>query len=261
VGKLLGFDFTVEYKSREANVVADALSRRDTPKEGTVLVLSGPRFDFITRLRQAQLTDPALVGIRDEVRAGSRGAPWAVVDDMVQYVGRLYITPASPLLHEIPRAVHEEGHEGVQRTLHRLRRDFHSPNMKQVVQDFVRECVTCQRYKSEHLQLADLLPLPVPQGVWSDIAIDFIEALPRVRGKSVILIVVDRFSKCAHFIPLAHPYSVESVAQAFYADIVRLHGVSQSIVSDRDPIFTSTFWRELMRLVGTKLHMTTAFHP
>jgi hypothetical protein len=262
VGKLLGFDFTVQYKAGATNVVADALSRRDTPEEGTVLVLSAPRFDFIARLQQAQLTDPALAAIRDEVRGGSRGVPWAVVDSMVQYAGRLYIAPASPLLQEILRAVHEEGHEGVQRTLHRLRRDFHFPNMKQVVQDFVRECVACQCYKSDHLHPVDLLlPLPVPQGVWSDIAIDFIEALPRVRGKSVILTVVDRFSKYSHFIPLAHPYSAKSVAQAFFADIVRLHGVPQSIVSDRDPIFMSTFWRELMRLVGTKLHMTTAFHP
>jgi hypothetical protein len=234
VGKLLGFDFTVEYKVGAVNVVADALPRHDTPEEGTVLVLSAPRFDFIARLRQAQLTDPALAAIRDEVRAGSRGAPWVVVDGMVQYAGRLYIAPASPLLQEILRAVHEEGHEGVQRTLHRLRRDFHFPNMKQVGQDFVRECVTCQRYKSEHLHPAGLLlPLPVPQGVWSDIAIDFIEALPRVRGKSVILTVVDRFSKYSHFIPLAHPYSAESVAQAFFADIVRLHGVPQSIVKPR----------------------------
>jgi hypothetical protein len=163
VGKLLGFDFTVEYKTGAVNVVADALSRRDTPEEGTVLALSGPRFDFIARLRQAQLTDPALAAIRDEVRAGSRGAPWVVVDGMVQYVGRLHIAPTSPLLHEILRVVHEEGHEGVQRTLHRLRRDFHFPNMKQVVQDFVHECVTCQRYKSEHLHAAGLLlPLPVP---------------------------------------------------------------------------------------------------
>jgi hypothetical protein len=114
--------------------------------------------------------------------------------------------------------------------------------MKQVVQDFVRECVTCQRYKSEHLHpVGLLLPLPVPQGVWSVIAIDFIEALPRVRGKSVILTVVDRFSEYSHFIPLAHPYSAESVAQAFFADIIRLHGVPQSIGSDCDPIFTSTF--------------------
>jgi hypothetical protein len=73
--------------------------------------------------------------------------------------------------------------------------------------------------------------------------------------------VVDRFSKYCHFIPLSHQYSAETVAQAFFADIVRLHGVPQSMVSDRDPVFTSKFWRELMRLVGTKLHMTTAFHP
>ena len=85
--------------------------------------------------------------------------------------------------------------------------------------------------------------------------------MPRVRGKSVILTVVDRFSNYCHFIPLAHPYSVESVAQAFFTDIVRLHGVPQSMVSDRDPVFTSTFWRELMRLMGAKLHMTSPFHP
>jgi hypothetical protein len=97
--------------------------------------------------------------------------------------------------------------------------------------------------------------------VWTDAALDFVEALPRVRGKSVILTVVDRFSKYCHFIPLAHPYSTESVAQAFFNDIVCLHGVPQSMVSDQDTVFTSTFWQELMRLMGTKLQMTTAFHP
>jgi len=134
--------------------------------------------------------------------------------------------------------------------------------MRRLVQDFVRACATCQRYKSEHLHPAGLLqPLPVPSIVWADIGIDFVEALPRVHGRTVILSVVDRFSKYALFIPLAHPYTAEFVAQAFFADIVRLHGIPQSIVSDRDPVFTSTFWRELMRLVGTKLHMTSAFHP
>ena len=77
----------------------------------------------------------------------------------------------------------------------------------------------------------------------------------------MILSVVDRFSKYGHFIPLAHPYTAESVAQAFFTDIVRLHGVPQSMVSDCEPVFTKTFWRELMRLLGSKLHMTSAFHP
>jgi len=97
--------------------------------------------------------------------------------------------------------------------------------------------------------------------VWTDIDLEFIEALPRVKGKSVIVTVVDRFSKYCHFIPLAHPYFAETVAQVFFTDIVRLHGMPQSMVSDRDPVFTSTFWKELMCLMRTKLHMTIAFHP
>jgi hypothetical protein len=134
--------------------------------------------------------------------------------------------------------------------------------MRRVVQDFIRACSTCQRNKSEHLLPTGLLlPLPVPTDVWSDIGLDFIEALPRVHGKSVILTVVDCFIKYAHFIPLARLYSAETVAQAFFSDIVRLHGMSQSIVSDRDAVFTSMFWQELMRLMGAKLHMSSAFHP
>jgi hypothetical protein len=75
------------------------------------------------------------------------------------------------------------------------------------------------------------------------------------------VIVVDRFNQYCHFIQLAHLYSAESVAQAFFIDIIRLHDMPQSMVSDKDPDFTSMFWRELMRLMGTKLHMTTTFHP
>nr|CAB3453399.1 unnamed protein product [Digitaria exilis] len=261
VGKLLGFDFTVEYKAGSTNTVADALSRRDT-EEAAILAISSPRFDFIHRLRQANSSAPSLVALREAITTGERAGPWSIIDGLVAFSGRLYIPPTSPLLLEMLAAVHEDGHEGVQRTLHRLRRDFHAPNLRRTVQDFVRACATCQRYKSEHLHPAGLImPLPMPSGVWIDIGLDFIEALPCIGGKSVILTVVDRFSKYCHFIPLAHPYTAESVAQAFFAEIVRLHGVPQSLVSDRDPPFTSTFWRELMRLTGAKLHMSTAFHP
>jgi hypothetical protein len=188
--------------------------------------ISAPHFDFIDRLRVEHDTDPALRALRDEITADQQAAPWSLVDDMVAFAGRLYIPPTSPLLHEVLSAVHNDGHEGVQRTLHRLRRDFHSPNLRTAVQDFIRSCSVCQRHKSEHLHPAGLLlPLPVPTTVWVDVGLDFIEALPRVNGKSVILTVVDRFSKYYHFIPLAHPYSAESVAQVFFAEIVRLHGI------------------------------------
>ena len=90
---------------------------------------------------------------------------------------------------------------------------------------------------------------------------DFVEALPKVGGKSVILTVVDRFSKYAHFIPLGHPYTAESVARVFFAKVVRLHVIPASIVSDRDPVFTSAFWKALFSASSSKLHMSSAFHP
>jgi hypothetical protein len=90
---------------------------------------------------------------------------------------------------------------------------------------------------------------------------DFVEGLPKVHGKSVILTVVDRFSKYAHFIALGHPYTAASVARAFFDNIVRLHGFPLSIVSDRDPVFTGSFWRDLFKVAGVKLRMSTAFHP
>ncbi|KAK1620537.1 hypothetical protein QYE76_026054 [Lolium multiflorum] len=119
-----------------------------------------------------------------------------------------------------------------------------------------------ERNKTETLRPAGLLqPLDVPSQVWADISMDFIEGLPKVGGKSVILTVVDRFSKYAHFIALGHPYTAASVARAFFDGIVRLHGFPSSIVSDRDPVFTGHVWRDLFGLAGVKLRMSTAFHP
>jgi hypothetical protein len=93
--------------------------------------------------------------------------------------------------------------------------------------------------------------LEIPSSVWADIAMDFVEGFPKSGGKSVILTVVDRFLKYSHFIALSHPYTAVSVARAFFDNIVQLHGMPCSIVSDQDPIFTSTFWTELFSLSGT----------
>jgi hypothetical protein len=120
----------------------------------------------------------------------------------------------------------------------------------------------CQQNKTLAQQPGGLLqPLEVPSQVWADISMDFIEGLPKVAGKSVILTVVDRFSKYAHFIALSHPYTASSVARAFFDGIVRLHGFPLSIVSDRDLVFTGHVWRDLFRMAGVTLKMSTAFHP
>ncbi|CAL0319699.1 unnamed protein product [Lupinus luteus] len=90
---------------------------------------------------------------------------------------------------------------------------------------------------------------------------DFIERLPNSCGKQVIFVVVDRLSKAAHFIPLAHPYSASIVAQAFLDNIFKLHGFPDSITSDRDPVFISKFWKDLMAYQGVQLQLSTSYHP
>jgi hypothetical protein len=113
----------------------------------------------------------------------------------------------------------------------------------------------------EHLHPAGLLqPLELPSTVWEDVAMDFVKGLPWVNGKSMILMVVDRFSKSTHFLPLSQPYTSTIVACYFFDNVVHLHGILASIVSDHDPIFTSNFWRELFKLAGVKLNMSSAFH-
>jgi hypothetical protein len=190
------------------------------------------------------------------------GDKWTVVDDLVTVGGQIYIVQSSVYLHEVLADTHNMGHEGVQKTLHRLCATFFILGARGLVKDFVRACPTCQKNKAEQLHPTGLLqPLEVPFVVWADISMDLVEGFPKVNGKSVALIVVDRFSKFAHFIPMGHPYSATSVARAFFADIVRLHGLPNSIVSDRDLTFTSNFWRELFKLSGVSLHMSTTFHP
>jgi hypothetical protein len=120
----------------------------------------------------------------------------------------------------------------------------------------------CQHNKTEHLHPVGLLqPLTVPSDVLCDIALDFIKGCPKVDGQSVILTVVDRFSKYAHFLALGHPYSTTMVTKSFFDNIVRLHGMPESIMSDRDPVFTSTLWKELFWFTSTKLCTSLPFHP
>jgi hypothetical protein len=126
----------------------------------------------------------------------------------------------------------------------------------------MKSYLVCQNNKIEHLHLASLLqPIPVPSQIWSDIAMDFIKGFMKVGGNSVILTMVDRFSKFTHFIPLSHLYSGNFVAKAFFDQIVRLHMIPYSITSDRDPMLTSTFWKEIFQLARVSLWFSSAFHP
>jgi hypothetical protein len=134
--------------------------------------------------------------------------------------------------------------------------------MKKDVDSYVQQCSVCQQAKHSHSHPAGLLqPLPIPDGVWQDLSMDFIEGLPKSEGYSVILVVVDRLTKIAHFIPVKHPYTTVSIAKVFLDNIVKLHGLPKTIVTDRDTIFVSHFWKELFKLYRVDLNFTTAYHP
>ena len=134
--------------------------------------------------------------------------------------------------------------------------------MKTDIKNFVATCEVCQRNKSDNLSPAGLLqPLPIPTQVWTDISMDFIGGLPKSKGKDTILVVVDRLIKYAHFIPLGHPFNATEVATVFLQEIVRLHGFSSSIVSDRDLFFLRNFWKALFKAAGTQLKFSSAYHP
>jgi hypothetical protein len=154
------------------------------------------------------------------------------------------------------------GHSGIQATYHRMKALFYWKRLKQEVEDFVKQSLVCKLAKYMNTLPPGLLqPLPIPQGAWQDISMDFIEGLPLSEGFNVILVIVDRFTKYAHFIPIRHPFSATTIAKAVFDNVVKLHGLTKTIVSDRDKVFTRTFWKELFSLMGTQLMMSFAYLP
>lgn len=134
--------------------------------------------------------------------------------------------------------------------------------MRKEVMTYVQQCTVCQQQKASQRSSAGLLqPRPIPTQVWSQISMDFIEGLLLSCGIDTVLVVVDRFTKYAHFLGLKHPFNAFKVASLFIKEVVHLHGFPESIISDRDRIFWSTFWRELFKLYGTSLKKSTSYHP
>lgn len=134
--------------------------------------------------------------------------------------------------------------------------------MRTDVRKFINECTICLQTKYEAKKPAGLLqPLPAPTAPWEKLSLDFICGLPSSHGQSAILVIVDRFSQGIHLGALPPHYTTHYVANLFFDLVCKHHGIPRSLVSDRDPIFVSKFWKELFRLTSTRLRMSTAYHP
>jgi hypothetical protein len=239
VSKLLGYDFLVEYKKGQDNKVADALSRRFEEDEPVVQlsVISYPTLKWLKKLKDSYLTDAHMLEIMQKFHAGVLSPQFSLRDDILLYKERLYIGPTLratvlQFIHASPVA----GHAGYDKTIHRARKDFYWQGMKSHIRKFIRECDICQRVKSENVSPTGLLQLlPIPAQPWLSISMDFIDRLPLSMGYSVIWMVVDRLTKFANFLPLKHPYKAEKLAQLFISQLLKIHGMPTSIISDRRP--------------------------
>jgi hypothetical protein len=181
-------------------------------------------------------------------------------DGLLRYKNRIWIGVDADLKKKLITTFHSSamgGHPGVSVTYRRLKQVFAWKGMKSAVHEYVKSCLTCQEAKPDRTKFPGLLQLlPIPEESWKIISIDFIEMSPQFGSFNCILVVVGKFIKYGHFIPLRHPYTVASVAKVFLDQVYKLHGMPMSIVSDRDKIFASQFWRELFSLAKVQLHLS-----
>ncbi|GJP80320.1 hypothetical protein CLOP_g10543 [Closterium sp. NIES-67] len=173
-----------------------------------------------------------------------------------------FLVEAQLLLEEYHNVLYA-GHFGSNKTLTGIAKHYYWPHLAEAAQKFVTSCDTCQRMKSSKQKKAGLLqPLLVPEQPWQVVSLEFITGLPPTTSDhDAILVVIDKFSKSEHFIPTHTTARTEETAQLFVRYIISQHGIPTTLISDHDSKFTSKFWKELLSLLGTKLAMSSAYHP
>ncbi|GKA59674.1 putative reverse transcriptase domain-containing protein [Tanacetum coccineum] len=137
------------------------------------------------------------------------------------------------------------------------------PNMKAKIATYVSKCLTCNKVKIEYQKPSSLLVQPeIPQWKWENITMDFVTKLLKTEtGQDTIWVIIDRLTKCAHFLPMRKDDTLEKLTRQYLKEVVSRHGVPVSIISDRDGRFTSHFWKSLNKALGTRLDMSIAYHP
>jgi hypothetical protein len=261
MAKLMGLQFHIVYMKGKENVVAYALSR--VGHLMSVIAISEVQPRWLQEVLNSYITDQMAQNLLTRLVVHSLDEQGlSLSQGILRKDNMIYIGNNSAMRTKLISALHDSalgGHSGIQSTYQRIKKVFWWRGLKRDVEDFIKQCSICQHAKSERFYPVGLLQLlPLPQGVWQDLSLDFIEGLPKSDGYSCILVVVDRYSTYAHFFPLHHPFTV---AQVFLDNIVKLHGVPKSLVSDRDRVFTSSLWKQLFQLLHTKLSLSAAYHP
>jgi len=183
----------------------------------------------------------------------------------IRYSGKCYVPEGDQLWLRLIQEHHDTalaGHPGRAKTFDVLDRKYYWKDMRKQVDQYVRNCHSCQRSRtSRHATFGVLRPLPVPEKPWEDISMDFVVGLPECEGFDAVWVVVARLSKMRHFIPCHTIIDAVGLAKLFLREVVRLHGLPRTIVSDRGPQLALTFWGQVCSRLRKDRRMSTAFHP
>ena len=284
--KLSKYDFIIHFRPGVQGGKPDALSRRpDYVSENSVrepvpflkpsqvdtseIEMGALESEHVgalmdTALRQAILDalpgDPVASACLESLQDGFR-----IEDGLLLKDGMVYVPADNGVKVRIVEGYHDRrtaGHLGQEKTLELVSRDYFWPGMRGFINEYVRTCDTCARNKTpRHRRHGQLQPLPIPEGPWESVSMDFIVELPPSQGYDGIYVCVDRFTKMAHFVPTSSNITAEGTAELYLRNIFKNHGLPGDIVSDRGTQFVSKFTRRLLELLDIKGNRSTSYHP
>jgi hypothetical protein len=264
---LCEYDFDIRHIKGKDNKVADALSRKVHELHVTAISMYITELkDRIVEAASVDLQYKRLVAkLQQHEKPQTKESYTLGTDSLLLYKNRVYVPNDRELKVAILKEIHNVtyvGHPGYQKTVAAVKSHYFWPGMKKENVEYIARCMECQKVKAEHRHPAGLLqPLPIPEWKWDAVTMDFITGLPRTsKQHDLIMVVVDKLTKAAHFIPLKTTHRAANVADIFLKEVACLHGIPKTIVSDRDPKFTSNFWKGLFKGFRMNLNFSTTYH-
>ncbi|GJR19832.1 putative reverse transcriptase domain-containing protein [Tanacetum coccineum] len=243
---LSDYDCDIRYHPGKANVVADALSRkeREPPLRVRALVMT-ISLDLPKQILNAQTEARKPENLKSEDVGGISWLP-------------CYGDLRTVIMHESHKSKYSI-HPGSDKMYQDMKKLYWWPNMKADIATYVSKCLTCAKVKAEHQRPSGLLVQPkIPEWKWDNITMDFVIKLPKTsQGYDTIWVIVDRLTKSAIFTPMRETDPLDKLARLYLKEVVTRHGIPVSIICDRDPRFASNFWRSLQNALGTNLDMST----